>query len=222
MKSPRTMTMTREQVRAFDQNAINVLKIPGVVLMENAGLACAQMALSMLPSQDTAEVCIFCGPGNNGGDGYVIGRHLLNHGLRVRMVIVGDIAKVCGDALIHLVILKQLHVPIETLPHGGLTDLVMPESCDLIIDALLGTGLEGPLKPPYRDLIEAINRAGIPILAVDIPSGLDCDTGVPLGDTAIKADQTVTFVAVKVGFQNPDAAQYTGRVTVASIGIVPQ
>ncbi len=214
--------MTREQVRAFDQNAIDVLKIPGIVLMENAGLACAQKALSMLSSQGKGQVCIFCGPGNNGGDGYVVGRHLLNHGFRVRVVIVGDLDKVRGDALIHLTILRQLHVPIEPLTPGHLTDLAVPEFSDLIIDALLGTGLKGPLKPPYRDLIEAINKAEKPILAVDVPSGLDCDTGIPLDHTAIQADQTVTFVAVKAGFLNPDAAQYTGRVTVASIGIVAQ
>lgn len=212
--------MTRDQVRAFDQHAIHEWKIPGVVLMENAGLACAHAALSMLPSGRKAQVWIFCGTGNNGGDGYVIARHLLNHGHHVRVVIVGDPARVRGDAMIHLTILKQLNVPIEPLTSEHLRDMESPHSSDLIIDALLGTGLEGALKEPYKHVIDAINASGLPVLAVDIPSGLDCDTGVPLGG-AVRADQTVTFVALKAGFQNPEAAQYTGRVSVASIGVVP-
>ena len=89
--------MTREQVRAFDQHAIDVWKIPGVVLMENAGLACAQTALSMLAHPRESRVCVFCGTGNNGGDGYVIARHLFNQGLHVHVVVLGDMAKVTGD-----------------------------------------------------------------------------------------------------------------------------
>lgn len=213
--------MTREQVRAFDQHAIEVWEIPGAVLMENAGLACAHTALSMLGSRSGARVCIFCGTGNNGGDGYVIARHLLNHRLDVHVVIVGDMARVTGDALIHLTILQRLQVKVHSLSPERLTEFEPFLSSDLLIDALLGTGLKGALRGPYRQLIETINGAGRPILAVDIPSGLDCDTGVPLG-AAVKADHTVSFVAMKAGFQNPEAAQYTGQVTVASIGVVPQ
>lgn len=213
--------MTREQVRAFDQHAIDVWKVPGVVLMENAGLACVQTALSMLAHPGKSRVCILCGTGNNGGDGYVIARHLFNHGVCVHVVIVGDMTKVAGDALVHLTILKHLNVTAHALPPDQITDSQWLQPSDLLIDALLGTGLKGPLKGPYRQLIEAVNAAGKPILAVDIPSGLDCDTGEPLG-AAIRADQTVTFVALKAGFQNPQAALYTGQVTVASIGVVPQ
>jgi len=212
--------MTRNQVRAFDQQAIDVWKVPGVILMENAGLACAQAALSMLPSGRKGSVFIFCGTGNNGGDGYVIARHLMNHGVHVRLIIFGDITKVRGDARVHLTVLKNLNMPIEVLKPEQIADLNLSQSCVLIIDALLGTGLNGPLNAPYRQLIETINGSGLPILAVDIPSGLDCDRGVPLG-CAIKANQTVSFVAIKAGFQNPEATQYTGRVTVASIGVVP-
>jgi hydroxyethylthiazole kinase-like uncharacterized protein yjeF len=218
-----TKSMTRAQVRAFDQHAIDVWKIPGVVLMENAGLACAKTALSMLasPSPHANEVCVFCGTGNNGGDGYVIARHLFNQGFRVHVVIFGDEARVTGDALIHLTILKHLNVAVQTLAPDQAPDFEWLPSCHLLIDALLGTGLKGTLKGPYRQLIETINGMEKTILSVDIPSGLDCDTGVPLG-AAIKADQTVSFVALKAGFQNPEAAHYTGQVTVASIGVVPQ
>ncbi len=213
--------MTREEVRAFDRHAIDVLKIPGVVLMENAGLACTRTALSMLATRRKNRVCILCGTGNNGGDGYVIARHLLNQGAHVQVFIFGNVARVTGDALIHLTILRHLNAAVRTLPADQVTDPKWLSSSDLLIDALLGTGLKGDLRGPYRQLIDTINHAGKQVLAVDIPSGLDCDTGWPLG-AAIKADQTVSFVAVKAGFQNPEAAQYTGQVTVASIGVVPQ
>jgi hydroxyethylthiazole kinase-like uncharacterized protein yjeF len=216
-----TDTMTREQVRAFDRHAIEVLKIPGVVLMENAGLACARMALSMLAAPGKSRVCVLCGTGNNGGDGYVIARHLWNQDVPVQVFVVGDMARVTGDALVHLTILKHLDVAVQTLPPDHVTDPTWLASSDLLIDALLGTGLKGDLRGPYSQLIETINRAGKPVLAVDIPSGLDCDTGIPLG-VAIKADQTVSFVALKAGFLNPEAAQYTGQVTVASIGVAPK
>jgi NAD(P)H-hydrate epimerase len=216
-----TDSMTRKQVRAFDQHAIDVWKIPGVVLMENAGLACAQTALSMLADPRESRVCVFCGTGNNGGDGYVIARHLFNRGLHVHVVVLGDMAKVTGDARTHLTILKRLDVAVKALAPDQVTASEWLASSDLLIDALLGTGLKGTVREPYRQLIEIINGAHTPILAVDIPSGLDCDRGVPLG-VAIKADRTVTFVATKAGFQNPEAAHFTGQVTVASIGVVPQ
>jgi NAD(P)H-hydrate epimerase len=221
MKPSKTDSMTREQVRTFDQHAINVLKIPGVVLMENAGLACAETALSMLTAPCKSRVCILCGTGNNGGDGYVIARHLWNHGVHVEVFVFGNRANVTGDALVHLTILTHLNVAVRTLQADQFANLAWLPTSDLLVDALLGTGLQGNLREPYIQLIDAINLAGKPVLAVDIPSGLDCDTGIPLG-TAIKADRTVSFVAMKAGFLNPDAAHYTGQVTVASIGVVPQ
>ncbi|MCP4450247.1 MAG: NAD(P)H-hydrate epimerase [Planctomycetes bacterium] len=221
MKDSITDTMTREQVRGFDRHAIEVLKIPGTVLMENAGLACARTALSMLAKPCKNRVCILCGTGNNGGDGYVIARHLRNHGVHVELFVFGDMARVTGDALVHLTILRHLNVAVQSLPHDQVMDSTWLQSSDLLVDALLGTGLKGGLRGPYKQLIETINRAGVPVLAVDIPSGLDCDTGVPLG-AAVKADRTVSLVALKAGFLNPDAAQYTGQVTVASIGVVPK
>ncbi len=216
--------MTREQVRAVDNWAINTLGIPGVVLMENAGRSCAEFIKNKLSGKTNPKVCIFCGTGNNGGDGFVIGRHLRNSGFKVTVVICGDIDKVAGDAKINLDILRQMGQPIEQL---NLKSTEIAEAIrafvadsDMIVDALFGTGLKGHLKDEYKKLIEAINALDLPILAVDIPSGLDCDTGHPHG-VAIEADCTITFVAVKAGFENPGAAQYTGEVHVASIGIEP-
>lgn len=214
--------MTREEVRAFDSHAIHTLKIPGVVLMENAGRSCAELVIQKLEDVPHPKVCIFCGTGNNGGDGYVIARHLINHGIGVIVVICGDRNKIRADAKINLDILERMGRLIEQIdPAGGnISDRVKGFAADsaMIVDALFGTGLSGPLRGGYKVLIENINNQNCPILAVDIPSGLDCDTGQPLG-TTVRADYTVTFVAVKKGFAATGAIEYTGEVFIASIGI---
>ena len=216
--------MTRDQVRSFDSWAINTLGIPGVVLMENAGRSCAELIKNELKGVEYPKVCIFCGTGNNGGDGYVIARHLLNSGFRVSVVICGDKEKVKGDAKINLDILEGMGLSIERLDmsQADLAEKIKAytDSADMIIDSLFGTGLKGQLSGQHQELIETINARGIPILAVDIPSGLDCDTGRPLG-TAARAKYTVSFVAVKKGFTVSGAADFTGRVFIASIGIEP-
>ena len=219
------LIMSRAEVRAIDSWAINELGIPGVVLMENAGRSCAELIKEKLAGVHGSKVCIFCGTGNNGGDGYVIARHLLNSGFNVTVVICGDRGKIKGDAKINLDILDRLNHPIEqfSLENGDIAGQVRPcaAGADMLVDALFGTGLKGQLSDAYKQLIESINSRNCPVLAVDIPSGLDCDTGEPLG-AAIKADYTVTFVAVKKGFTSGDKAdQYTGGIFVASIGVEP-
>jgi hydroxyethylthiazole kinase-like uncharacterized protein yjeF len=219
------IVMTRDEVRAFDAFAINELGIPGVVLMENAGRGCTEVIQAKLAGREDAKVCIFCGTGNNGGDGYVIARHLRNAGVEVVVVVCGEYEKIKGDARVNLEILERLGQLVERL------DLDQAEidrrvgefakGADIIVDALLGTGLRGQVSDQCRGLIDGINALGVPIIAVDIPSGLDCDTGVPLG-ASIKAEQTVTFVAVKKGFiTSKRAKEYTGEVIVASIGVEP-
>ncbi len=219
------VVMSRDEVRAFDRWAINELGIPGVVLMENAGRSCAELIKDKLADVTTPKVCIFCGTGNNGGDGYVIARHLLNSGFSVVVVIIGDRNKIKGDAKINLDILERLSQPIERL---NLSDSDIPgrvkgfaAGADMLVDGLFGTGLSGQLSDEYKQLIESINAQDCPILAVDIPSGLDCDTGEPLG-AVVKASWTVTFAAVKKGFTSGKAiTQYTGEIFVASIGAKP-
>ena len=219
------VVMTRDEVREFDRWAINTLGIPGMVLMENAGRSCAELIKEKLSNVKEPKVCIFCGTGNNGGDGYVIARHLLNSGFRVAVVICGDRSKVKGDAKLNLDILERLGQQIERL---NLRDGDTPgrveafaAGADMLVDSLFGTGLGGQLSDEYKELIESINAQNCPILSVDIPSGLDCDSGQPLG-AAIKATYTVTFVAVKKGFASAGStAQYTGEIFVASIGVEP-
>jgi NAD(P)H-hydrate epimerase len=218
------IVMTRDQVRAFDTHAINTLGVPGVVLMENAGRSCAELIKEKLENINKPKVCIFCGTGNNGGDGYVIARHLGNYGYQVTVVIFGEHNKIKGDARINLEILQSLNQNIEYMNPDS-DDIVnqvdrYAAGADLIVDSLLGTGLTGEVKSSYKQLIEAINELQCPILAVDIPSGLDCDTGEILG-AAIVADYTVTFVALKKGFTSERAKQYTGEIYIASIGVNP-
>jgi hydroxyethylthiazole kinase-like uncharacterized protein yjeF len=223
------VVMSRDEVRAFDSWAINTLGIPGVVLMENAGRSCAELIKEKLAGVSKTKVCIFCGTVNNGGDGYVIARHLLNSGFKVTVMICGPPgahSKIKGDAKINLDILEGLNQPIEqlNLKDGDIPGRVkaFADGADMLVDGLFGTGLNGQLSDEYKQLIESINSENRPILAVDIPSGLDCDTGEPLG-AAIKANYTVTFAAVKKGFvSSRTAAQYTGRLFIASIGVEPR
>jgi len=219
-----SLVMSRDEVRAFDSWAIDELGIPGAVLMENAGRSCAELIAGQL-SVGEAKVCIFCGTGNNGGDGFVIARHLMNRGIDVVVVICGEPVKIRGDAKINLDVLAGLGGRIEHLNMSGIDQIEkcvagFAGGCDILVDGLFGTGLRGQLRDEHKRLIESINAQGKPILAVDIPSGLDCDSGEVLG-AAIKANWTVTFAVVKKGFARDCAHEFTGEVFVSSIGVEP-
>ena len=220
----RSIVLSRDQVRAFDAHAINELGIPGVVLMENAGRSCAELIKEKLTDVEKPKVCIFCGTGNNGGDGYVIARHLLNSRLDVRVIICGSKDKVKGDARLNLDVLEAMGQAVEqlNLEQQDIGRCVgrLADGANMLVDAVFGTGPQGKLTEKYQQLIEAINSQDKQILAVDIPSGLDCDTARPLG-AAVKANFTVTFVALKKGFINEAAAQFTGQIFIASIGVEP-
>ena len=219
----RLPVMSRQEVRAFDRWAINELGVPGVVLMENAGRSCAELIKDKLQAVNKPRVCIFCGTGNNGGDGYVIARHLLNSGFEVAVMIVGEVEKIKGDAKVNLDILRRLDLHIERLnvTDAGIAARIrtFAAGADMVVDGIFGTGLTGQLSDEYKRLIEGINALNVPVLAVDIPSGLDCDSGVSLG-AAVKASCTVTFAAVKAGFLHTETAgAYTGEIFVADLGV---
>jgi NAD(P)H-hydrate epimerase len=216
-------TMTRKEVRDVDAWAINKAGIPGIVLMENAGRSCAELAMELLKGVKAPKVIIFCGAGNNGGDGYVIARHL--HGLcETTVCLCGQADKVKGDARTNLDILKAMGQAVVVLepssPDLRATVSNVSAGRDLVVDAVFGTGLSENMRPEYVALIEAMNNLGGKKLAIDIPSGLDCDTGRPM-PVAFAADATVTFVAAKQGFSVDGSSRYTGHVYVASIGIEP-
>lgn len=218
------LVLTRQQVRDFDAWAINKACVPGAVLMENAGRGCAEVVIGRLKKVGGRKVCVFCGTGNNGGDGFVIARHLTGAGFEAIVVICGQSSKIKGDAEVNYRIARNMNILIKELEPSS-ADIekaveTFAGNCDLIVDAIFGTGLEGRLAGGFEKLINAVNSLNKPVVAVDIPSGLDCDTGCSPG-AAIKAAATVTFAAAKKGFANPRSKEYTGEVYIASIGIEP-
>jgi NAD(P)H-hydrate epimerase len=212
---------TRDEVRAFDRYCIERLGIPGIVLMENAGRQIAEAARGMVRGAPGPRVLVLAGRGNNGGDGYVVARHLALGGLAAETAVLAARGQIEGDADTNLRILEAMGLPVHVL--AGPADETVREvrrllaQADLIIDGLLGTGARGEIREPYATAIAAVNETGKPVLAIDIPSGLDCDTGRPLGPT-LRAAKTVTMAALKIGFRNPEAAAYTGEIVVADIG----
>ena len=213
---------TRDAIRAFDRHAIEDLGIPGIVLMENAGRQIADAARRMIAGMADPRVLVLAGRGNNGGDGFVVARHLAMDGIRADVVLVAARDQVGGDAATNLEILQGMGLAVTVL--DGPVETVLPPlvpllaRADLVVDGLLGTGTRGEIREPYAGVIEAVNAAGRPVLAIDIPSGLDCDTGRPLGPT-IRAARTVTMAALKTGFQAPGATDYTGEIILADIGV---
>lgn len=226
----RVTPLTRNQSREVDRIAIEQLGIPGVVLMENAGRGGAQVIVDELSSRrgksiDAANIAVVCGGGNNGGDGYVVARHLHNAGARITIFPVVPIEKLTGDALINARVCVNMGLPIA--PITSADELARNRGdwreCDAIVDALLGTGFTGDVRPHVASVIgecNAAHEAGVLVVAMDLPSGLDCDTGRPSNAT-VRADVTATFVAPKVGFTSPQAAEYLGRVATVPIGVPP-
>ena len=211
-------SLTRHQVRELDRRAIAEYGIPGIVLMENAGRGAAELLVRLNPER--RPVLILCGPGNNGGDGFVMARHLQNAGIEVDPLLFGTIEQLPPDAQTNATIWQKCG-PLWTVPVGRSLDVearrIIEGSQGWIVDALFGTGLKRALGAPFDELVAAVNARKLPVLAIDLPSGLDCDTGVPLGPT-IRAAHTATFVAHKQGFLNPNAAEWLGEVHVIDIG----
>ncbi|MGA3066699.1 MAG: NAD(P)H-hydrate epimerase [Tepidisphaeraceae bacterium] len=207
------LRLSREQVRRIDRLAVERYRIPGIVLMENAARGAARAAWEMLGN--SREVLIACGGGNNGGDGLAMARHLHNRGANVRIFLTADPEKYRDEAKVNWDIVTAMKLPAVRDISGG------PRP-GVIVVAIFGTGLATPPRPPFSQIVGQIHALNVPILAVDVPSGMDCDTGKPLGDACIRATRTVTFVAEKLGFGEPGAAEYLGKVEVADIGVPPE
>lgn len=206
--------LSRDQSREIDRIAIEEYGMPGVILMENAGRGAVDYLFSL---NVRGPVIICCGKGNNAGDGFVMARHLDNHSIPTSVILCSKPEELKGDAAINYHILSKAGVRIEI--YNNVDDLQKTlHTAEWIVDALFGTGLEGIVKQPYADIIQTINSSTAKILAVDIPSGLDCDSGEPLG-IAIKAHHTVTFGSLKKGFAAIKAHSYLGQVKVVDIGV---
>jgi NAD(P)H-hydrate epimerase len=246
----RLRPLSRAEVRRLDAQAASELALPTLILMENAGRgaagwlaelvgAIAPVAggrpFSPLPSPLAPDsphglllprVVILCGPGNNGGDGGVVARHLDAWGFAVRIIWLARSDQIRGDAAVQWSILQKSGVQqsawfddhaADVEPDASRFDAILA-GADWLVDALLGTGLSRQVEGSLRCVIEAMNRSRKPIFALDLPSGLDADTGQPLG-VAVRACATATFVAPKLGFSAPGADDYTGAVAVIDIGL---
>jgi NAD(P)H-hydrate epimerase len=213
--------VTAEEMRAFDATAITDYGIPGVVLMENAGRTTFHLLRTYL-HDDLADmnVAIIAGPGNNGGDGYVIARYLINYGANVHTFLLAPRDKIKGDALINLQVLEKMTSKIfPVTDEESLHEAVCVwQECNVILDAMLGTGLSAEVRSPYREAIAAINECAGLKVAVDLPSGLDADTGQVLGE-AVHADLTVTYGFKKLGMVLYPGAELCGTVEVVDISI---
>jgi NAD(P)H-hydrate epimerase len=210
--------LTRAEVRDIDRRAIEDYGLPGIVLMENAGRGAAELLHQIAPR---ATVAIVCGKGNNAGDGFVIARHLENLGHAARLLLACDPAALRGDAAIAWQVAEKAGIPVARLSDASSAEWERAlAGADWIVDALLGTGAMGVPRGAIATAIEAVNaavRGGAKVFAVDVPSGLDCDTGQALGP-CVRADVTATFVARKVGFDAPAVAPLLGAVHVVGIG----
>lgn len=204
-------TLSAAEMRQADHRCIEEIGIPGVVLMNNAGAA-------VFGEIHRGPVGVVCGGGNNGGDGFVVARLALLAGHETRVVLVADPGTIKGDPAVFMGAYQRLGGTITNVQDAeaaasavaGLAD------CAVLVDALLGTGVKGEIRGPIRAAIEAWPK--VHTIAVDLPSGLDTDTGEPCG-CCVRADVTVTFQFAKTGLENPAAHPYVGRLVVADIGI---
>jgi NAD(P)H-hydrate epimerase len=212
------LLLSREEVRALDRRAIDEWSLPGVVLMENAGRGTAELLLA-LGARGPVLVC--CGKGNNGGDGFVLARHLDNRGVPVRVLLFARPEDLHGDAAVNYRVLARSGVPLAVHPGPAVPEEAVRHElagAEWVVDALFGTGLTSAVRPPLDRVIGLINESGARVLAVDLPSGLDCNTGEPLGPT-VRAEHTATMVAWKKGFAAPAARPWVGQVHVIDIGV---
>ena len=213
--------LSRAQVRAFDAHAIEVCKVPSLVLMENAGRGATDvMEREMLAGRaESKRVVVVCGAGNNGGDGFVVARHLLARGARVEAWLAGDPTQMSDDC-------RANHDAFAGL--GGRVDVVLPSAldplrlalagADVVVDALFGTGLNRPIGDLLAGVVTFMNDARARKVALDVPSGMNADTGVAMG-TAVRADLTVTFAHLKLGHVTGQGAHLSGVVRVVDIGV---
>lgn len=205
------------QAKEIDKKAREVLGISTLVLMENAGRAVAEELIRM--SHGQGKIAVFCGKGNNGGDGLVAARHLLLRGIKPDIFLSTDIGEVKNEARTNLDVILKLKQKIFEVRQSNLQSVqAKAMRYSLIVDALLGIGLSGEISGVFRDLIGIINMSKAKKLAVDIPSGLDADSGRVLG-CCVTADTTVTFAACKKGMVRGGGPKYCGRIVVRDLGI---
>jgi hydroxyethylthiazole kinase-like uncharacterized protein yjeF len=228
MNDDHEIVLSRNEARAIDAAAISRLGLTGPLLMENAARGVADVLVQefceVTTRHDNAlpvgRVIIICGPGNNGGDGLALVRLLAACDISADVRLLRAGRSLADDAQFNLNVLLAAGIQVMELANSSdfVQQLAGVETSDVIVDCLLGTGIRGNVRSPYLELIEAINGSPARVLAVDVPSGLDCDLGTASG-VCIHADRTVTFVGRKRGFDIPESKRFTGDVSVAHIGL---
>ena len=212
--------LTADQMKTLDRRTIHEIGIPGIFLMENAGRGATEAILRRFPNLLRKRVAVIAGKGNNGGDAFVIARHLINRGVKVNIFLLAEKKAIKGDAKTNLDILTKAGIQVKGLATLGEFEAIRDDllSHDLIIEGILGTGLNSEVKGYYRQVISALNATGKPIVAIDIPSGLDATTGKPLG-VCIKAAFTPTFGLPKIGQLIHPGVEFVGELEVIDIRI---
>ncbi len=209
-----------DTMKVLDKKSIDEYGVPGIVLMENAGRSVVDAIMDRYPRVLGKRVSIFCGRGNNGGDGFVVARHLRNRGVAVHLCLLSEVDGVRGDAAINLKIWRNMGEEVNTILsrqdiERHKKDIV---HSSLIVDAIFGTGLSKEPEGIFGDVIDLINSLNLPVVSIDIPSGLDGRTGMAIG-RSVKADMTVTMALPKIGLVVYPGLDYAGRLIVADIGM---
>lgn len=220
MKKNLKKYITPERMQEIDRLAQSRYGIPSIVLMENAGRAVAEEALEVLKNLKNKSVVCVCGKGNNGGDGFVSARHLINYGFDVKVFLAARPCELQGDARVNYEILSKMGHRVYLLASDRSMNFfkkILKKSV-LILDAVFGIGFKGDVRAPFEAIFEAMNRSLKPILSIDVPSGLDALTG-QAGKSCIKAFLTITFARPKTGFAQNDGPRFCGRVLVKDISI---
>lgn len=210
---------TVEGMNEMDSKSIEEWEIPSILLMEHAALAVMKKVLQKLEVQDKKNVLIFAGHGNNGGDGFALARLLHNQNVLVHIIFVGEKTKLAKDAEINYKMAQNLGISIKTLQSLSEQEMIHHiQSSSIIVDAIFGTGLIREIAGDLRSSIDLMNQYGKYIISIDIPSGIQGNTGKILG-TAVKAQETITFALPKLGLYLYPGAEYAGKITIADIGI---
>ncbi|MFO1472036.1 MAG: NAD(P)H-hydrate dehydratase [Turneriella sp.] len=214
--------LNRQQIHAYDRIAIEELGVPGTTLIENAGRGAADIVLRLMAESKAKIITVICGTGNNGGDGFVVGAqlaHELIHGLIVQVFVVGEANRIKGDAAVKLAELASAGVNPTLIDSNNLAVLMQAlETSDLVVDGIFGTGLTRPVAGLEAETIKAMNACRAMRVALDLPSGLDADTGLELG-IAVKASHTVSFACLKPGLVTPQGRSFAGKLHTVDLGV---
>ena len=211
--------VTAEEMKGIDRKAMQDFSMPGLLLMENAGMAVAQKVREMLKEVDKPRVAVVSGKGNNGGDGFVAARRLRQSGIETKVFLIGRRRDVKGDSRVNANIACKL-LPVVEVTNRGILSRMKGElkAYDLVVDAIVGIGAKDKMKGIVADAITAVFECGRPVVCVDVPSGLDSDTGLPLG-VCVRGSETVTMGLPKAGLLLHPGADFAGNVTVSDIGL---